>query len=484
MKMPRCTHTEEAVHQACAPVPLVTDLDDTLLATDSLWEGIAAMLVREPAALFRFPVWLGEGRLAFKWRFAGMAAARASSFPCHEAVQAVLAEASRQGRPVFLATAAPRPVAEAVAGRLGLFTGIFASDRVTNLKGADKAACLCAHFGEKAFDYIGDSKADMPVWQVCRRAIVAGNARLFREVSRRHGDCALLPLPTGGLRELICAMRVRQWAKNLLVIVPLLLAHLFSLSAAFMALLAFISFSLCASAIYLINDICDLDHDRKHPQKKARPFASGALPLRSAPLLMGVLLLAAAGAACPLPAEFWGLLGGYICTTTAYSLFFKKGLLVDVVVLTGCYVLRVMAGAAAVGSTMSNWLLGFIFFFFLGLALLKRSGALSLLSPQASLPGRAYEARDYALIECMAVCSGFAAIIIMALYVNSFQAAQLYARPQWLWGACPVLLCWYGRFVLLAHRGLMRDDPVAFALQDRGSWISLGLLLAVALLAL
>lgn len=463
--------------------PLITDLDGTILLTDSLYEGLAAVLAKNPGSLFKLP--FIRSRLALKHLVASYAAANASCFPFNEQVIHYLQECRGKGRQLYLATASPLEVADICAQNMGCFKEVFASTQSINLKGKAKAELLCSRFGKGNFDYIGDSLADVPVWACAHKAIVAsGNNSVIRAAKAVNDNVVILPVKKPSLKDYARAMRLRQWVKNLLVFLPMLLAHSFTAVIFLKCLLAFFSLSLCASSIYVVNDVFDLESDRRHPRKKARPFASGAVPLAHAPAMFAACLSLALFSACFLPPVFLLALLVYLGCTISYTAYFKKRLFLDVVILAGLYVLRIVAGAAAIGYFLSNWLLGFAGFFFLGLALFKRAGATNMHGEDARIPGRAYMGGDQAIIEMMGVCSCFCSVVIVALYIDSLQALRLYANPAWLWLVCPLLLYWCGRLALLTRRGEVSDDPVNFAVTDRVSWLILAILGLTLLLAL
>lgn len=455
-------------------IALVVDLDGTLLKTDTLHEGIAGLLAGRCLALFRLLPLLAD-RLALKKFVEPESLAHAAFYPERSEALAYIAGEARGGRPVWLATASPESVARACADRFGFFDGVLGS-REINLKGTAKAEMLCAKFGPRGFDYMGDSLADIPVWSCARQAIVAGGSQKVIAAARAANEnVRVLPARSWSVADCARALRLQQWVKNLLVFFPMILAHELSLQAFLSCLLAFFSLGLCASAIYVLNDISDLASDRQHPRKKFRPFASGALPLALAPLLCLGALAASLLLSLFLPTAFREVLGLYFAGTVSYSLVFKRKLFIDVLLLCALYLLRILAGGATLGISISNWVLSFAGFLFLGLALFKRAGRLAGLLPDAEVPRRAYMGQDRTVLEGMAVCCGFLAVAVVAFYIDSLQARSLYAHPQILWFFCPILLYWYGRLSLLAHRGEMLDDPVSFAVHDSVTW-ALGLL--------
>lgn len=462
--------------------PLVTDLDDTMLATDSLLEGFCRMLCTSPLQALKILLLLREGALACKHAVTPYTLEITGSLPFNAPVLECLRAAHADGRPLYLATASPHSVAEAVAAASGLaFADIFASDRQRNLKGEAKARLLAEKFPQ-GFVYIGDSLADVPVWRAAAGAIVASSSPTVIAAARKaNATCEVLPVHQPGWRDVAHLFRVRQWVKNLLVFLPLLLAHTFADWA--YALAAFGSLCLGASAIYVFNDLCDLTNDRVHPRKRARPLAAGTVPLRWVPaLFVGALTLSFAPCLW-LPQAFIGCLLLYLATTIGYSLAFKRMLMVDVIVLTCLYVLRVVAGAAALGLGLSNWLLAFCLFFFLGLALLKRVGGLTSADGEC-MYGRAYTSGDRATLVSMAAACAFVSTVVIALYVDSLAATRLYSHPGILWYICPLLLYWYGRIIVLAQRGQLADDPVAFTVRDRASHLTALLVLFLFMLAL
>jgi 4-hydroxybenzoate polyprenyltransferase len=279
-----------------------------------------------------------------------------------------------------------------------------------------------------------------------------------------------LTLPTP-VPALVRALRPHQWAKNVLLFLPLLAAHKFSADAFLMALNAFVAFSLCASSVYVTNDLVDLRHDRAHPRKRLRPFAAGELSVAFGWVLAAVLLVSAGAVALAAPPGFVKVLAFYYALTLAYSFGIKRMLMLDVVVLACLYGVRIVAGAAAVEVPLSEWLIAFSLFLFLSLALIKRAAELADIDDEVDgrAPGRSYRRRDLPIVQIMAAVSGFLAVLVLALYLASPAVAKLYKEPLFLWGLCIVLVCWLGRALILTGRGEMHDDPVIFAFTDRAT---------------
>jgi 4-hydroxybenzoate polyprenyltransferase len=466
----------------------VVDLDGTLLKTDLLIESILALVKQHPLQALALPLWLLKGKAHFKQEIARRTSLDASLLPyCKELVDYLRAERA-EGRSIILATASDAQLARQVAQHLQLFDSVMASDGTVNLSGEAKRKRLIAEFGEKGFDYAANGRADVAVWRSARKAIaVNSNPGVVRalEAVADPGICIHERAP--GLSAYWKALRPQQWSKNLLVLVPMLAAHRF-LEVALLpkALLAFLAFCCCASSGYLLNDLFDLAADRHHPGKRFRPFAAGELPLSYGLMMMPILTVFGFLLGALVSPLFLLLLIGYSLLTMAYSLSIKSIVALDVIVLAGLYTLRIVAGSAAVLIWPSHWLLAFSIFLFVSLALVKRYGELVVMKRVEGEGARArsYELSDAELLAAKGTASGYVAVLVLALYLASGTARALYARPQVLWLLCPLLLYWIGRIWLMAHRGLILDDPILFATTDRTSRILVLLMLATVLLAL
>jgi 4-hydroxybenzoate polyprenyltransferase len=460
-------------------VPLCVDLDESLVRTDTLAESALALIRSSPVNGLRLLYWAWGGRARLKVRVAEACTLDASLLPYNDEVLAFLRAERRAGRRLILTTGAAHSVAEGVARHLGLFDEVVATTVDRNLTGRVKGEVLRERYGE-GFDYLGNAAADVPVWRHARRALVVGAPMFLRRLSAR----GITPARAFGggkwsLRVVIRGLRVQQWAKNLLLFVPLLTSHkIFSDPPAVLAAgVAFLAFSLCASGVYLVNDVLDLEHDRKHPTKRHRPLAAGLMSIRAAGLWTTGLLLAAGLAASQLPRAFAAILAIYFVTTFAYSMALKQRPVLDVLCLAGLYTLRIGAGAAAIGVPVSRWLLAFSIFLFLSLALVKRISELRLTrgAEGGRLHGRGYLGSDLDLLSGMGSASAYTAVLTLALYVTSPEVSRLYTRPDFLWAICPCFLYWLTRILLLARRGEITDDPVVFAIKDPASYAVLAL---------
>ena len=281
------------------------------------------------------------------------------------------------------------------------------------------------------------------------------------------------------------AMRVNQWVKNALIFVPLIAAHKVSTPGLFWdGCTAFLSFSFCASGIYLINDIVDVEADRRHPTKRDRPIAAGQLSRQAAMILAVACIGASLVTASTLPVIFLMVLASYLLITVAYSVWLKSIAILDVLTLAGLYTVRIFAGAVAVVVPLSPWLLAFSMFVFLSLAFVKRYAELRLLEKagRTEALGRAYIQKDLPSLYSMGTASGYIAVLVLALYINSDHVVSLYRRPEYLWALCPLAIYWISRMWFRAARGELHDDPIIAAFEDRQSLI-VGVLAAVAMVA-
>ncbi len=467
-------------------VPLYVDLDGSVVRTDTLWESFASALRRDPLGALVALAALFSGRAALKRRLAALGAPDIEMLPLNEMLAAWLREQAATGRRIVLATAADRGLAEAVAGRLGLFDHVLASDGRRNLKGREKLAAIREDAAGAPFDYCGNGPEDVEIFAAARQAVVVGApARVEREARRRAEVARVLdrkPGPAQRLRAWVGALRPHQWLKNLLVLIPLLTS--FSVDQPQLvrdAILAFVSFSLAASSGYLLNDLLDLAADRRHPRKRERAFAAGRLSVRSGFAGSALLLIVSLAIAFAVGERFAAVVLLYLAMTAAYSGLAKRIALLDVATLAGLYTVRVLAGGAATGIPVSFWLLAFSVFLFFSLALLKRCGELvaQLEREEDTGKGRSYGVSDLSVLQSLGIATSCAALVVLALYVQDPDVTRRYASPQLLWLMLFGLLIWLGRLWLDTARGRMHDDPLVYALRDRGSRWLLGGLLAL-----
>ena len=478
--------TPADIQSTSIEIPLVVDLDGTLLCTDMLHESFFASVQQGLRHHWSTMTALRSGKAHLKAHLAGASTIDPDLLPYNSDVLGLIRDAKSKGRQVFLATASDRGHADAIAAHLGLFDGVFASDGSVNLSGAAKSSVLIEALGDRGFDYVGNGHADLPIWSHARKAYVVTNSPAFkRKVELLCGPIEYIELARPSLRAWLKALRIHQYAKNGLIFVPLLTAHAYAPQYVLKALLAFVAFSLCASSVYLLNDLIDLRADRQHPTKQLRPFASGTIPLAHGVIAIPILLATAYVLAASISLLFTAVLTGYFALTVAYSFTLKRRLMVDIVVLASLYTIRVVAGAAALPVVPSEWLLAFSMFTFTCLALVKRYVELALRIDR-ELPdpsNRNYRLIDLPIIGALAAASAFNAVTIFALYVSSSAVVGMYRHPELLWLECPILMYWLSRMVLLAHRRVVDDDPIVFALRDRNSRVCGVFMIAIVLIA-
>jgi 4-hydroxybenzoate polyprenyltransferase/phosphoserine phosphatase len=467
-----------------AEPPLVVDLDGTLLRSDLLIETGLVFLRDQPHRLLAPVRWLAQGKARLKQELAQATNIDVSVLPYDKAVIDFIQGERGRGRRVVLATASHRKLADQVALHLPLFDEVIATEANRNLSAQVKRDVLTQTFGKGGFDYAGNSRDDLPVWRAARQAyVVNAHPSIERRACEFGNVTAVMRSRKPAVRDWIKALRLHQWLKNLLIFVPLLAAHRYTeLPLVIDAMLAFLCFGMCASSVYVLNDLLDLRDDRHHPRKRSRPFASGRLSIQSGLVVFPALLCTAFGIALwKLPLTFAAGLGVYYGLTLAYSLALKRRMVIDVITLAALYTMRIIVGAVALGIPLSFWLLAFSMYIFLSLALVKRYAELFQVRAQGAIEkarGRGYFADDLQMIAGLGAAAGYMAVMVMALYINDAHTTQLYKRQEFIWLACPLLLTWISRVWMLAHRGQMNEDPVIFAVRDRVS-LSIGALLVL-----
>lgn len=473
-------------------LPLCADLDGTLTRTDTLGECVLLLLKANPLLLFlALGAYVRGGRAGFKEFVTARVALDVAALPYHETFLEFLRAQKATGRRLVLVTGADQAMANRVASAFGdLFDEALGSSERVNLVGAHKAARLTEKFGPRGFAYAGNSSADLHVWSAAGEVIIVNAAPALRRRAERAfaGKIRAVfdPPQPMTLRLWFEAMRVHQWVKNVLLFVPFLAAHQWARPGYWLlSVTAYVAFGLCASSVYLVNDLFDLEADRNHPRKRRRAFAAGSLPLFGGAVMAVLLLVLGVGFAALVSWEFFLMTLVYLATTLAYSLWLKRAEIVDVLILAGLYTIRLLAGGAAVHVPLSAWLLAFSMFMFLSLALVKRFNELQTLRKEnlTLTRGRGYRVSDAEPIASMGIASGYLAVLVLALYVNSPDGGQLYQRPLALWALCPMIFYWVSRVWLLTHRDQLHEDPVVFALHDRRSYVLGALGVLVLLLA-
>jgi len=448
------------------------DFDGTLVATDTLLESLLVLVKHRPFYLLLLPWWLIRGRASFKQKVAEVAPLEVTGLPYRHDFLRFLKEQKETGHRLILVTGADRQLALKCSAHLGLFDEVLASDGKVNLTSQAKLRAIKSALGGESFIYAGNSSADIVIWRNAEQAVLVGvSARVMSRVRQEGvGIKRVFPRAAHPFRTLLRAIRPIHWAKNILLFVPAFTAHrLFELPILVGTLIAFVAFSLCASAAYVLNDMLDLEADRQHPKKRYRPLASADLPLWVAYWTVPLLLIASAGAASLLNPPLRQLLFIYFVLAVAYSGYLKRLVLADVIALAALYSIRVMAGGAATQIPISHWLLTFSAFMFLSLALLKRFSEVQTirLLGENALNGRGYIGVDLEQLAIFGCASGYVAVVVLALYISSADVRALYHAPERLWLLCPLVLFWVSRAWLLARRGRIEEDPILFALKDR-----------------
>lgn len=467
-------------------LPIAVDLDGTLLLTDTLHECSLQFLHHHPLNILSLPFWLMQGKAYLKQKLSEQTNLSPATLPYNHELILWLKEQKTLGHQLILCTAADQQIANDIAAHLNLFDEVIASNGQVNMAGPNKRHELVGRFGEQGFIYVANSSDDLKVWESSAQAVVVNaspnlskKAALLTDVTKVFPSAPITP----NVWQRV--FRVHQYLKNLLLFLPSAAAHQISQAQSINSLLlAFASFSLCASSVYIINDLIDLESDRQHPRKRYRPFASGLVPIKYGLMLAPLSLLASLVLASSVGNHFliWMII--YFTVTLAYSLRLKRYVLIDCLALATLYTLRVVAGASAASITLSFWLLAFSIFLFLSLAFVKRYAELEvqILQGNSLAHGRGYHVKDASLIQSLGITSGYIAISVLALYLNSEAVMNLYATPQLIWLAIPLMLFWVSWIWMKAHQGQMHDDPILFAIQDKTSWV-VGLLLMITFIA-
>ena len=467
-------------------LPIVVDLDGTLTPTDTLVESLLKYVRKSPLNLFKVVGFGRQERAVFKSHIADHATISGELLPYNEQFLQYLKEEKAKGRRIVLATAAHRSIADAVSSHLDIFDDVLATDGTHNLKGKEKLAAIRQNLGEQ-FVYAGNSRADIPIWQECKHAILVGVPSQVARSMRQQVDVEReFKWPAPDLTVLLKALRVHQWLKNLLLFVPLLTAiNLSSFSRLWHVMVAFIAFSLAASSTYIFNDLLDIENDRAHPRKCNRPFASGKLSILTGVVMSVALMVVAVMLAFSLSQGFFFMLLLYVAMTVFYTLVLKEIVLIDVLMLSLLYTLRILAGSVATPVTTSFWLMAFSVFIFFSLALVKRCAELVTMDEKGKMGtyGRDYWVEDLRVLWPLGIGSALAAVVMFGLFISAPETKIGYATPDMLWLVAIALIYWQARLWVMTSRGQMHDDPVIFAITDRGSQIIVFIMIVMTIMA-
>lgn len=454
---------------------IAVDLDGTLTLTDTLHESVLTLVRNNPFMIFLLPFWLIRGVAHLKSKVEENSVLDVTTLPFNKPFIDWLKEQKVEGKKLVLCTASNVRIAQAVHEHLDFFDDVIASDAYTNLKSSRKRNALQEKYGELGYDYAGNSSADLKVWAGASQAIVVNaNKRVLKKASQVASISETFPSENPSASDWLRALRLHQWLKNLLLFVPLLASHqLDNIQSIATLIVALISYSLCASSVYIINDLFDLESDRNHPRKKQRPFASGKLPIKLGVAVAPLLIILSIILAAIVGNDFLIVLLLYLFLTFSYSLVLKRMVLIDCLTLATLYTFRIIAGAAALSIPLSFWLLAFSVFIFLSLALVKRYAELIVQAQEGKsfAHGRGYLVSDIPLLQALGVSSGYISALVLALYLRSEDVVSLYIQPMAIWLVLPILLFWVSWVWLKAARGEMHDDPIVFAVKDKSSLI-------------
>ena len=469
--------------------PLFVDLDGTFVATDTLWESLLLFVKKYPFKLFKAVKWLFSGKAGFKTRLSEVVIPNTRQLPYNGEVVDFISNEKNSNRTIYLITASSQKIADGVSKKHDLFDAAIGSDDEINLKGTNKLRAIRELIGGRDFDYIGNSFSDLSVWKEAHTALIySNNKNLIAQLRKLNKNTIELGhKKKETLKQWIKALRTYQWTKNILVFLALFMSHRILEADLFIkTVVAFFSFSLTASAVYILNDLFDLETDRRHPLKKNRPFASGRLSINAGVFAVPIMIfISFLIAILFLPNSFAIVLFAYLITTTAYTVYLKEIYILDVFLLGALYSLRILAGGFATDIHVSSWLLGFSGFFFLSLAFMKRYTDLVLFknNEQVELFGRGYRVEDMDIVQKFGIISGFISVFILAMYITSEQVFVLYSQPLLLWIAIPVILYWLMNMWIATNRGKMTEDPMIYAAKDKVSYIVFILVLTIIVLA-
>lgn len=454
---------------------IAVDLDGTLTLTDTLYEAVLLLVRNKTYLLFLLPFWLLQGIAHLKQKVADHSELDIKNLPFNQPFIDWLNKQKLNGKKIILCTAANEKVAKAIVNHFDFFDDFIASDCKTNLKSARKRDVLQERYGAEGYDYAGNSSDDLNVWSGASNAIVVNASdSVIDKASKLANVTKIFSKDRACIAVWLKALRVHQWLKNILLFVPLLAAHQISNTHSLSLLaIAFISFSLCASSVYIVNDFLDLESDRSHPRKRFRPFASGKLSILYGVLAAPLLIASSFYLASVVGLNFLIVLLVYLALTVTYSFGLKRLVLIDCLALATLYTIRIIAGAVAVSVSLSFWLLAFSIFIFLSLALVKRYAELlvQLREGKNRVHGRGYLVSDAPLLQALGVSSGYISTLVIALYLRSENVLALYSNPTAIWLLIPILLFWVSWVWLKSSRGEMHDDPIVFAAKDKTSLI-------------
>jgi 4-hydroxybenzoate polyprenyltransferase len=466
---------------------LYVDLDGTFIKSDMLLESCLAAIKEKPYLIFMLLVWLTKGRSYLKAKLAEHSSFNVTTIPLNRQTSAFITDQKGKGRRIILATASNEDIAQKFVDAYPIFDGFLASTPIHNLKGACKLEEILKVSAD--FSYMGNSSEDFVLFEKAQESYLVNPTKAA--VKLNNGDFVIkkvldydpsLPKFKVWFKQL----RIHQWIKNVLIFVPILISNQFTdLALLTSTIIGFICFGMLASSTYILNDLVDLESDREHPRKCKRPLACCELSILDGTYVASILFVVAMLGALAISIDFFLVLLMYLVLTVSYSLKLKRYFAMDVIALASLYTIRIFAGAAILGVTVSFWLLSFSMFIFLSLALVKRCAELVALqsTEKENVSGRDYNVGDLTVFTSFGVTASMLAILMYCFYMNSDILSNQYQEPELLWLSLPAFGYWLMRMWVKTIRGEMHDDPIVYSLRDKGSLVSISIMLAVTILA-
>lgn len=456
------------MNNSVADIPLYVDLDGTLIKTDLMFESLLLLLKKNIFYALVLPFWLIKGKTHLKLQLAKRIDLPVSNLPLNTEFYSYLRGQKEAGREIILISGSSQRAVTAISEHIKLFDASYGSDEDTNLKAKKKLQKIRELSGERGFAYAGNSLDDIIIWQAASQSIIVN---CYADISQSIDSSQKLRFdqPSSLTIKLLQAIRPHHWLKNILVFVPLVLSHqILNIELLSLAAVTFISFSLCASSVYVLNDLIDLNNDRCHWRKRNRPFASGDLPLIIGFIIGPLFFLTGAIIALFLPLGFQLIFLLYWFVNLLYSFYLKRLFIVDIFILSFLYNLRIIAGAESISIETTNWLLGFSFALFLGLAIVKRVAELhnAITRRKIGIEGRAYKQRHLKLLSSIGIFFSAIAVSIFAFYISAPETTELYDAPLILWAILPLLTYLLYRIWYNALNQKMNEDPIIFAATD------------------
>jgi 4-hydroxybenzoate polyprenyltransferase len=468
-------------------IPICVDLDKTLSKTDTLQEAIISLIKENPFNIFFFFFWFSKGLVNFKNEVFTKANINVELLPFNYELIEYLKQLKSNGNKIYLVTASVQFLADQISNAIPIFEESFGTGLSNNLKGINKKNFLNEKFGEGRYIYVGDSKADLKVWNSAKGAIVIGSHSFVKKVQNITKVYCSFNSSNLNFIKIIKAIRVYQWVKNILLFLPLLLAHKLNQSEPIInVILGFLSFSLISSSVYVFNDLLDLENDRVHPKKRFRPFASGDISSFQGIFIGIVLILCSFVIGYQINNKFLFVLASYFVISNLYSLKLKQEPIIDILIIAGLFTIRMYAGSIAADAYISTWFLAFSLFLFLSLASVKRYNEIlqNIMVNKEKVFGRGYSANDNVFVLALGIGAGLITVLIYLLYVNSSQVSSLYTNSSVLILNTPLLLYWNLRLWHQTNNGKMSDDPIIFTIKDKVSYIVFALIFFITYMAI